>query len=108
MRMWLTMLLISQATALAGCTGAVATTIGDRSVTATTMLFSYARLRGSGDAATISLGGKTLQIGISQITWAGGGCLPLPAKWSRLDLEESLDSIVVRVDGRKLAAISPG
>jgi hypothetical protein len=85
----------------------VGRSIGERSVTGQSGFFSYAMLKPTDQGAAITLGGKTVQVTTTEITWANGGRLQLPANWAHLELAESFNSIVVRVDGTKLASIQP-
>ena len=91
--------------AVGGC-GSVGTTLDGRSITGTSACFSYAGLRSDAQQASVTLGGKTVTVTPTEVTWAGGS-LPLPPSWSRLQLSESSAFIVVTVDGSKLATVRP-
>src|SRR5579862_8529587 len=90
-------LVLSCALTLAGC-GSVASQIDGHSVTGKCLV--YAELVSDGHAANVNLDGRKLQVTTSQITWAKGGSLQLPAAWTRLDLADAVDSVEVTVDGR--------
>ena len=55
----------------------------------------------------MTLGGKTVHVEASQITWGDGRSLPLPSQWRQLQLSESSDAILVTVDGTEFARIYP-
>jgi hypothetical protein len=95
---------ISMAIVLAGC-GSVGSAVDGRSITGKCLI--YATLCCNGREANVDLDGKKVQVTTSQITWDGGGSLNLPANWSRLELAEPFDSLVVNVDGRRFASIPP-
>ena len=94
------------ALAAGGC-GSVGTTLDGRSITGTSACFSYAGLQSDPQQASVTLGGKTVTVTPTEVTWAGGGSLALPPSWSRVQLSESSAFIVVTVDGSKLAIIRP-
>jgi hypothetical protein len=96
-------LTISIATVLAGC-GSVGSALDGRSVTGKCLI--YASLCCNGREANVDLDGKKVQVTASQISWDMGS-LHLPANWSRLELADSFDSLVVNVDGRRFASIQP-
>ena len=93
--------------AMAGCEGSVGTTRDGHSITGRTAVLSWATLHSDSQDTTITLGRKTVHVTKTQITWANGGSLPLPEKWSSLELRESWDAIVFNVDGTTFATIHP-
>jgi hypothetical protein len=89
-------------TMLMGC-GSVMTSIEGHSVTGKGIF--YAMLRSDGHEATVDLDGKKVHITTSKITWEKNGTLDLPASWDRLELSESMDSLVVNIDGKEFGHI---
>ena len=92
---------------LAGCSGAVATNRDGRGIVGQSALFSAAKLQEGAQSTAVTLGGKTVHVAASQVTWDDGGSLALPAQWRELRLDESSGSILVTVDGARLARIYP-
>ena len=61
----------------------------------------------TGDEATsVRLGGKVFHISNNTITWDRNGSTPLNAGWGLLELVESPSSIVVNLDGVKVAELA--
>jgi hypothetical protein len=88
----------------AGCAPSVSTSMGDRWVTGkSASFFSYAAL--SGDA--ITLGGKTVKVSQTDITWGDSGSYKLSTAWQFLELDETSNGILVVADGNKLTTIHP-
>src|SRR6476620_5408295 len=85
--------------ALAGCNGAVATSREGRGIVGQSAWFSAATLLEGTQSTSVTLGGKTVCVAASQITWGDSGSLALPAQWRALRLTESSGSILVTVDG---------
>jgi hypothetical protein len=107
-RNWLALVATATfALGLIGCNGAVATSKDDRSIIGQSAWFSSAKLRSSDHGTFVTLGGKTVTIAASEITWGEGRSLALPAQWRDLRLTESSGSILVTVDGEALARIWP-
>lgn len=92
---------------LAGCNGAVATGRDGRGIVGQSAWFSNAKLVEGSQSTAVTLGGKTVHVAASQVTWNDGGSLALPAQWRELRLDESSGSILVTVDGTRLARIYP-
>lgn len=90
-----------------GCMSTVQSQIDGRTVSGRSAYFSSAGVTSNDHGSTIRLGGKTVQVTTDMITWGHGRALQLPSGWSRLELTESSDAIVVRVDGKVLASIWP-
>jgi hypothetical protein len=88
---------------LTGC-GSVGSEVDGRSITGKCII--YATLCCNGREANFDLDGKKVQVAASQISWDMGS-LHLPANWSRVELADSFDSLVVNVDGRRFASIQP-
>ena len=100
-------LLAAAATALAACNGAVATSREGRGIAAQSAWFSAAKLVEAADSTAVTLGGKTVRVDASQITWGDNRSLTLPADWHAVRLTESSGSILITVDGAPLARIWP-
>jgi hypothetical protein len=96
------------ALAMTGCMASVGGSIDDRSIAGHSGWFSSALLQPTPTGQKITLGGKTVQISLTELTWAGGGRLQLPPTWTRLEFSELFDSLVVSVDGQRFASIRPG
>src|SRR5580658_3818716 len=97
-------LAISLAVLLTGC-GSVGSTVDGRSVTGKCLI--YASLSCNGRETNVDLDGKKVQVTASQISWDKDSSLHLPANWSRMELADSLDSLVINVDDRRFASIQP-
>ena len=100
-------IMLLAAMTVAGCNGAVATDRDGRGIVGESAWFSAAKLQEGTQSTAVTLGGKTVHVAASQITWDSSGSLALPAQWRNLRLTESSDSILVTVDGQALARIYP-
>ena len=100
-------IMLLAAVTLAGCNGAVATSRDGRGIVGQSAWFSAAKLQEGTQSTAVTLGGKTVHVAASQVTWDDGGSLTLPAQWRELRLDESSGSILVTVDGARLARIYP-
>ena len=101
------MLVLAAALPLGGCNGAVATSRGGRGIVGESAWFSSAKLLEGTQSTSVTLGGKTVRVEASQVTWGEGRSLALPSQWRHLQLSESSGSILVTVDGTALARIYP-
>ena len=102
-----TMLVLAAALALGACNGAVATSRDHRSIVGESAWFSSAKLLEGSQSTAVTLGGKTVHVEASQLTWGEGRSLALPPQWRNLQLSEASGSILVTVDGTALARIYP-
>ena len=93
--------------ALAGCNGAVATSRDGRGIVGESAWFSSAKLLEGTQSTAVTLGGKTVHVEASHVTWGEDQSLALPSQWRHLKLSESSGSILVTVDGTALARIYP-
>jgi hypothetical protein len=101
-------LVLAAAMALGGCNGAVAMSRDGRGIIGESACFSSARLLAGPQSTAVTLGGKTVNVEGSQLTWGEGETLPLQPEWHRLKLTESSSgSILVNVDGTTVARIYP-
>ena len=101
------MLVIAAAMVIGGCNGAVATSRDGRGIVGESAWFSSAKLLEGKQSTAVTLGGKTVHVEATQVTWGEGGSLALPPQWHKLKLSESSGSILVTVDGSALARIYP-
>src|SRR5579875_1966646 len=82
--------------AVAGC-ASVSTTFEGRSVTGKSRMFSYAGLRSGEECVWITLGGKSIKVTTTELSWEGGS-MKLPEAWKQMQLYETSDGVCVVVD----------
>ena len=70
-----------------------------------TYLLSSHNLSGD-EAVAVQFGGKVFQINKRTITWDRGGSAQLTPGWGLLELEASAGSIIINLDGVKIAEVA--
>ena len=49
--------------------------------------------------ANVQLGGRTFHVTLPAITWDHNGSLPLTPDWGLLEMQESPNGVIIRLDG---------
>ena len=81
--------------------------IGSRTVAASADS-STVRACNRNDSVDLDVGGRTVHVTASQLTWPPDGVLALPEQWNRLELRQFRRKTFVKLDGKDFGMIPPG